>query len=657
MTDRAGAGGRLERALTLQQAGRLDEAADLCAEVLAAEPRHIAALHLLGILEDERGRYAEAERWLAAALNAEPRSVIAALRRGGALLRLRRLEEAARSFEQVLAISRDIAEGWHGLGLALLDLRGPQAALPCYARALTLGPAEPGLLVNYANALRRLGRIDESLVWFARGLAVRPDYAEAHYNHALALQNRRRIDDAVPAYRRALALRPDLVEAWRNVAGLLLGMGGCDDAIAAYGHAGDLSATGEVDRARLSTLLYREPAGPRFYRLAVAAAKRAAPDEALPAPGNDRDPDRRLRVGFLSSDFHFHPAGRTFRSVFAHRDRPAFEYLCYGHERRRDALSDWYRAQADGWRLVQDLSDREIAALIRQDRVDVLVLIAGYFDHNRPAVAAWRAAPVQVSVGDAATSGISEMDYFIGDPILTPAGGKEPFVETPVQLPIYYNNPPRSALPIRPRQPAVDGAVVFGSFNNPSKLTRPILEVWGRILARLPRAKLLFKYKDAYARSWLRRKILTEVAAGAEADVASRIDFMAADEAEEGHLARHGEVDIALDSYPFSGATTSFDAFWMGVPVVTLLGDTVLSRMTASQLFPLGLGDLVARTHEEYVGIAVSLALDRQRLAALRSSLRDRLLASPLMDEAAYARTFEDLVRDLWRRWAEGRGR
>lgn len=642
---------RLQQAAALHQARRLDEAAGLYGAILAAEPRHVAALHMLGMLEGDRGRHAEAESLLGRALQAEPRSAIAAMRRGVALHGLGRLEKAVASFERALAINRDLAEAWHGLGLALLDLRGPQAAIPCYARTLALSPGEPAVLVNRANALRRLGQFDESLVWFDRGLAARLDYAEAHYNRALALQDQRRVDDAIPAYRRALALKPGLVEAWNNIGIVLLGIGGLDEAACASDHLAALSPMHpDVDRSRLILFLHREPADRRFYERAVAAAKRRAPAEALPALGNDQDPYRRLRVGFLSSDFHFHPVARNVRALFEHRDRQTFDYLCYAHERRRDAFSDWYRSQAMAWRPIQALSDRKVAALVRRDCVDVLVLLAGNFDRNRPAVAAWRAAPVQVSMYDAGTSGIPEMDYFIGDPILTPAGGKEPFVETPVRVPILYNHIAKNGPPVRMRHPGADGAVAFGSFNNPNKLTPVILGLWGQILERLPNARLLLKYKDDYARAWLREKVLGEIGGGT--DLARRIDFIAADEDEDRHLVRHADVDIALDSHPFSGATTSFDALWMGVPVVTLLGGTFLSRMTASHLIPLGLSDLVASTPEEYASIAVDLALDRGRLASLRSSLRDRLLASPLMDGAAHARNFEALLRRLWRRWA-----
>ena len=647
MTER----GELERAAALHEAGHLDEAARLYAQILAAEPRQAAALHMLAMLEEQRGRAVEAESLFARALEVEPRSAIAALRRGLLLRDLGRLGEAAGNLERALAINRDLAEAWNGLGLVLLDLRGPAAALPCYARALALVPSEPVVLVNHANVLRRLGRGEEGLGWLWRSLAARPDYAEAHYNRGRALHDLRCFDEAVIAYRRAAVLKPELIDAWSNVGSVLLGIGGLDDARAAYTRAAALSPSNfETGRSRLSTMLYREPADRRFHRLARAVAARAAPARPLPTLDNERDPDRRLRVGFLSSDFHVHPVARNIRALFEHRDRHAFDYRCYAHERRSDALTGWYRDHADGWRGVQDLSDQEAAEQIRRDRIDILVLLAGYFDRNRPMVAAWRAAPIQISLYDGATSGIPQMDYLIGDPILTPADGVEPFVETPVSLPVLYNHVPRPMVPIQRPQHRGDGGIIFGSFNNPNKLSPGILHLWGQVLARLPRARLLLKYKDDYARSWLQKKILAEIGAGA--GVAGRISFVAADEQDERHLTRHGEIDIALDSHPFSGATTSFDALWMGVPVVTLLGETFLSRMTASHLIPLGLADLVAHSHEEYVNIAVNLAGDQRRLTALRATLRARLLASPLMDGPAYARNFEALLRRLWRRWA-----
>ncbi len=708
-----------QNAVGLHQAGRLAEAESLYGRILAAEPRHFDALHLLGVIEAQRGRFAAAERWFGQALQIDPRSMVAACNHANMLRELGRLDEALARYDQALAIDRtdvpsltgrgftllglgrpeaaarvaacalalapgdlgalnirvmahgaakrperariehdrilavrpDLADAWTDRGKMRLELDGPEPARASYARALVLGPASAEALNGYAIALRRLERPEAALAWFLRALAVRGTFAEARFNCGLALRDLNRTDEALAGFRRALALKPDFAEALQHVGVAQLGIGFRDEAIAALDRAFAISPRlPTLWRNRLAAHLYSDRASPAdIHRWAIAGAESVRPETPLPPPDNDRDPDRRLRIGFLSSDFHSHPVARIMRAVFAHRDRAKADYVCYAHERRKDELADWFRGAADAWRNVRSLTDREIAELVRRDRIDVLVLLAGHFDHNRPLVASWRAAPVQVSMHDGATSGIAGMDYFVGDPVLVPDDRSEPFVERVVRIPIVYNYGPAAPLPIQGRP--LDGAVVFGSFNNPAKLTPFVLGLWNRILRRLPRARLVLKYKDDFARQGLRDVILASVAHdGVEAD---RVSFLAADEVEAEHLARYGAVDIALDSYPFTGATTSFEALWMGVPVVTLLGDSYLRRMTASYLIPLGLDDLVARSPEDYVEIAVRFAGDAVRRQELRRTLRQRLLASPLMDGPAYARSVEAMLRDLWRRWTE----
>ncbi len=639
----------------LRELGRLDEALARYDQALAIDPTDVPSLTGRGFALLGLGRPEAAARVAAGALALAPGDLGALNIRAMAHGAGERPERARIEHDRILAIRQDLADAWTDRGKMRLALDGPEPARASYARALVLGPASAEALNGYAIALRRLERPEAARTWFLRALDTRGTFAEAWFNCGLALRDLHRTDDAFTCFRRALALKPDLAEALRNVGVALLGIGFRDDAIAVLDRAFAIAPRlPTLWRNRLAAHLYSDRASPAdIHRWAVAGAAGERSMAPLPLPDNDRDPDRRLRIGFLSSDFHNHPVARIMRAVFAHRDRAKADYVCYAHERRKDELAAWFRGAADAWRNVRDLADREIAELVRRDRIDVLVLLAGHFDYNRPLVASWRAAPVQVSMHDGATSGIAAMDYFVGDPVLVPDDRSEPFVERVVRIPIVYDYGPAAPLPIEGRPP--DGAVVFGSFNNPAKLTPFVLGLWNRILRRLPKARLLLKYKDDFARRRLRDIILASVARdGVDAD---RVSFLAADEAGSAHLARYGAVDIALDSYPFTGATTSFEALWMGVPVVTLLGDGYLRRMTASHLIPLGLDDLVARSPEDYVEIAVRLAGDVARRQALRLTLRDRLLASPLMDGPAYARSVEAMLRGLWRRWVEGRGR
>ena len=668
------------------QRGRFAEAERLIGKALAIDARSAVVLSNHANMLRELGRLDEALRRYDQALAIDRSDVPSQAGRGYALLGLKRPEEALRAgarvivlapndlrglnirvralealkrpkqalieHRRVLRVRSDLADAWTDLGRLTFEVEGPKPALANHAKALALTPALAEAMNGAAIALRRLERPEEALAWFNRALAIRADFADARFNRGLALGDRRRPDEAIASYRGALALRPDFAEAQQNTGIALLGIGLRDHAIATMNRAAAISPRlPNLWRNRLAANFYSDRTSPAdLYRMAIAGAASEGQAVPLPPPDNDPDPDRRLRIGFLSSDFHNHPATRIMRAVFAHRDRANSDFICYAHERRNDEHTDWFRDAADGWRNIRDLTDREVAELIRRDRIDVLVVLAGNFDFNRPMVASWRAAPVQLSMHDGATSGIAGMDYFVGDPILVPDDTTEPFTEQVARIPLVYNYGPSASLPVEVRPPAEDGAVVFGSFNNPAKLTPFVLGLWQRVLARLPKARLVLKYKDDFARSALKDAVLSSLVGGNVG--ADRVSFAAAGEFEREHLARYGAIDIALDSYPFTGATTSFEALWMGVPVVTLLGDSYLRRMTASHLIPIGLGDLVAKTPDDFVEIAVRLAGDPQRLAELRATLRDRLLASPLMDRPGYARSVDAMFRDLWRRWA-----
>jgi predicted O-linked N-acetylglucosamine transferase (SPINDLY family) len=284
--------------------------------------------------------------------------------------------------------------------------------------------------------------------------------------------------------------------------------------------------------------------------------------------------------------------------------------------------------------------------MVHSDAVDVLVILGGRFDRNRPLVAAHRAAPVQISAHDCATSGLADMDYLIADRVLVPPASRrsERFSERVIRLPSFYVHEPipMTAEPARAR----GELITFACFNNPQKLSAETLQLWSRLLHRLPDARLRLKFQTRYRSEDLRLRILS--ALGADPD---RLEFLWGEEPIAGHLAYYYDVDIALDTFPFTGCTTTFEALWMGVPVVSLKGDTMVSSLSASFLKPAGLGDLIASTPDDYLAIAEKLARDPARRTALRLGLRSRLLASPICDGRARARQLERVYRAVWRRW------
>jgi len=374
----------------------------------------------------------------------------------------------------------------------------------------------------------------------------------------------------------------------------------------------------------------------------------AAPIYERPAAAfaNAREEGRRLRVGYVSSDLYEHPVGRNLELVLGHRDRERFAVTCYADVARPDGMTERLRAAVDHWHPIVGLSDEQVAGLVRGDGIDVLVILAGRFDRNRPLVAAYRAAPVQVSFHDPGTSGLKAMNYLIADPVLVPKGTKERFSERVVRLPSFYVHAPLGGPEVGALPLSGHGHVTFGSFNNPAKVNEEVLRVWGEVLRAVPGSRLKLKFKNWFGNAGLRDRVLAGL--GVEG---SRVEFVAGEASREEHLRLYNEVDVALDPFPFTGSTTTFEALWMGVPVVTLLGERMAGRWSASMLTAVKLPELIACDAGEYVAKVAGLAADTNRLADLRRTLRRRVAASPLCDGRGKARQVERLYRALWRRW------
>jgi predicted O-linked N-acetylglucosamine transferase (SPINDLY family) len=453
---------------------------------------------------------------------------------------------------------------------------------------------------------------------------------------------------------RTLTINPGFAAAYDNL-GVVFGEDGhLFDAMMAFRTAIALgSGDREAHRHLLSCLLYI-PGVPPEARLAAhlefAAAYQPPADAVLPPPPNDRDPNRRLRIGLLSSDFRAHPIARNLMAAFVHRDRNANELLCYAEVRTPDGYSDLIRTHCDGWRSTIDLGDRAVAEMIRGDGIDLLVVLAARFDRNRPLVACYRPAPVQISMFDGATTGLRGIDYWITDPILAPAGNIERFTERLVQIPMLIHCLPFEHAPAVAALPALGaGFINFGAFYNPIKISTATVELWARILRAVAGSRLTFKYRQRYADPMLQMRLRT--AFGARGIEPDRLRFLFAQDQQTEHLSTYGTIDIALDTTPFSGSTTTFDALWMGVPVVTLTGDTMVSRMSAGLLSAAGVADLIADTSDAFVARVQALAGDLAGLSALRATLRDRVGRSGLCDGPAYARSLEAMWRALWQAW------
>lgn len=646
-------GGRLMAAFDREQ-GIVPSAQRRLRRVLAGAPLSVAALADLAELQRRLARTQAAQKLLRAAAAVAPGEIAVINSLGTLAQSTDHVERAAAYLRRGLAVDGRHPALWANLGLALAKAR-PATARRAFRRAIALGPGSADSLAGLAAIENAARDEDRAQVLCRRATALSPDSVLPRSIVAAIERSRGHLSVAAGQCRRILAQHPGDASSFMTLGTACLEMRTVRSAVSAYGRA-QACHSGYVDAERnlLYALLHLpDVTEDELFRAAAGSARRHQPAMAqrLSSPSNDPNPDRRLRIGYVSSDFRDHPNRWFMNSLFEHGDRSAFHVTCYSAGRQMDRETEWIRARVDGWRDVAAMDDAALASALRADALDIAVFLGGRFDGNRPMVAAYGAAPVQVSYLDGGTSGIDNMHYWITDGVLHPEERTvERFTEELVRLPHFYSfTRPMPPLGVGSLPATSFGGVTFGTFAQPARVTDDVVEVWSRILKAVPGSRLMLKSRNRYGDSGNRRE-LAERYAGHGID-AGRIVIEAANDDHASHLARYGRVDIALDTFPFSGATTNFEALWMGVPVVTLPGTRFVARMGASILSAIGMPELIATSREDYVRIATNLALDLPRLADIRRSLRPRILASPIRDGVGYARSIEAAYRVMWQKW------
>ena len=524
-----------------------------------------------------------------------------------------------------------------------------------YHQVLAQQPNHPEALHLLGMLAGQRGQLNTAVELIGRTVQLRPDYAEAHNNLANALRDMGQLDDAVASYQRAIRFKPDLAGAYNNLANALKDMGQIDQAIAAYREAVRLKPDYAEAHGNILLALHYSPAfDPRSLLLESGQWNRrhAEPRERFIQPhANDRDPDRRLRLGYVSPDFRDHPVSRFVLPLLAAHDHTAFDIFAYSVVSAHDKITTKLKACCDTWRSTVGLSDEQAAEMIRQDRIDILIDLAGHTAENRLPIFAHKPAPVQVTwLGYPGTTGLATMDYRLTDALADPPGVTDEFcTERLIRLPRtnWCFGPPDDAPAVNELPAIANHRVTFGSFNNLAKVNEPMLTLWAKILHAVPGSKLLLKAKPLRCASVQQRLRNTMTEAGIEPDRLEMIGWAPS----AVYLATYNRLDIALDTYPYHGTTTTCESLWMGVPVVTLSGESHVSRVGVSLLSNAGLPQLIALTPEQYAQIAVDLANDLPRLSELHHTLRRRMAASPLMDRQAFARDMETVYRAIWRDW------
>lgn len=666
---------------------QVDAAVEFLRQALAADPLAAECYLDLSLVLLSQGHATEAETAASCAVTLQPRLPEAAYHLGNALLRQGRLEAAAVAFQHALHQRPRYAEAEVNLGIALDALGRPTEAVEAYARAIAIQPdlveawnnlasvlnatsrfhdaahaARQALRLrpqfaaaenNLGNALQALGESAAAVEAYHRCLTVEPTHPQATYNQGIALESQVRLTEATAAYRRALTLQPAFAEAENNLGLVLQAQGLLDDACAAFTRGLALQPHNHVIHSNLLQLQqYRPGVSPATLNRAHADWSLRQTADVVPSVQfpHDRHPGRRLRIGFVSPDLGEHPVGRFLAPVLESFDRTQFETVCYSDRARPDAVTDRLATLVDGWRSIGGQSRATVTQQIRNDRIDILIDLAGHTAGNRLMVFADKPAPVQMTwIGYVGTTGLNAIDYLLADRFQVPAGDEANYREQVLRLPHGYLcfEPPADAPEPGPLPAATRGSVTFGSMNNPSKITPEVIAAWSGILRRVADSRLLLQYRG-WEDAGTRQRFLD---AFAQEGIESRRITLRQGGPRSAMLAAYQQLDIALDTFPYSGGLTTCEALWMGVPVITFPGPTFAGRHAFSHLSNAGLTETIAGNVGEYADLAVGLAQDLPRLSALRAGLRAQVAASPLCDREQFAADLGAAFRGAWRRF------
>jgi predicted O-linked N-acetylglucosamine transferase (SPINDLY family) len=668
------------------QMGRADEAAELINLALALNPTSADYHDDLGLVLLQRGRIDEAIEAHRRAVTLNPKHPRASCNLGNLLQNEGRIDESISAYRQNLIVRPDSAETLHNLAYALRRKGLLEVAEACVRRALALQPNIPEAHSTLGAMLLARSMLDAAISEFNAALQLKPEYAEAYSNLGASLRLQGDLKAAVAALRKAIELKPNLAEAHNNLGIALKEMGRLTEAIVSYKRTLRLKDqpdvhnnlgnaykdSGQLDEAIVcferavslaptdapihSNWVYTLRFHPKYDAAALFHAERgwnemhAKPLAQFIRPHeNDPDQERRLRIGYVSPYFYFQAESFFVVPLLEAHDHQQFEIHCYASVIRPDHITERIRKSADVWHDVLACNDAELAEQIRRDQIDVLIDLAMHMAQNRLPMFARKPAPVQVAwLAYPGGTGLDTMDYRITDGFMDPEGRETPFyAEESIRLPnCWCCYDPRCDIP--PAAPRAQGPIRFGSINNPCKVNEPLLRLWSQVLHAAADSRLLIQTISTIHRDQIRDFL---VSLGISAN---RLEFVPRCPRTD-YLRLYERIDICLDPLPYNGITTTCDALWMGVPVVSLTGKSAAGRAGWSLLANLGLSDLVAHTPKQFIDITSNLASDLLRLAQLRSTLRERMQRSPLIDSQRFARNMEAAYRKMWQRWCADR--
>ena len=677
----------LSQAVVLHRAGDLDAAEKIYRDVLRAEPKNPDALHLLGVVCRQRGDldcalellkkacfespsnplfisdwadalqdnklYREAVACYARVLSIDPDNVQALVKSALALKNTGDFETALINVQKALRIKPDFPQAHNAAGLVCAAREKYEEAIFYFREALRLDADFIEAYSNLGNAQSAAGDFNAAIVSFKEALSRNPDFFEAYYNMGNCLRETNNFDEAIACYKAALRVKPLSVGSMINLGEALQTIGNFTESETVYRKILALSDKKNAPGYAMaySNLLlcmnYNPAYSPeqlreehlRFGKLFLSPQAEAKRYNVRTTPGT------KIRIGYVSPDFCMHPASRFIEPILRFHDKTAFDIFCYSDAIRPDEISEKMRPLCTSWRDISKTSDDQVVELIKSDDIDILVDLSGHTAHNRLLVFAKKPAPIQASyLGYPNTTGLSAIDYYLSDNMVDPMGHDRFYVEKLLYLENcfctfmpYENTPSVNYLPAKKA-----GHITFGSLHTLTRLNAQVIDLWSALLRTLASSRLCI-IRNTLVGS-VRERLYTEFETRGISR--ARID-MQNTLPPGGHMALFHDIDISLDTFPWSGHTTACESLWMGVPVVTLCGDRHAGRMVSSILTAAGLTDCIAHTHDEYIAIARSLASSQDALRDLRQGLRDRMAQSVLCDAKGFTKRLEDAYQKM----------
>ncbi len=578
---------------------------------------------------------------------------------GCILLAQGNFESARQLFHCARLVDPGLADAWINEGVCFQNRAKHHEALACYESAQALVPDSENFISNKGFVLRELDRPEEAVAFLTENLARHPHFADVQLQLALALRTIGATKQAIHHLRAAICLRPDKVEPYSNDAQTLVGLCHAELAQRSAERACLLVPNSMTfTKSRLFVSSYDPALSVTTFNDIIGKTgqqmRNALGNRRLYSFSNGLNPDQRLSIGYLSSDFRDHPVMRNLMPLLPAKGRAGtvadHRHVLFNLGLRHDHVTAEIAGRVDAIIQIAGLLDDQIADRIRSENIDILVILAGRFDDNRLWIGHLGPAPVVVSMCDVATTGFDATDYFLADPIVVPriTGTFEPefFAERVIRLPhVYAHDPIQNAPAIGPPPCMNNGYLTFGSFNNPAKINAKVLTLWARILNAVPQSRMVLHYRNAYVDPDLQRDITTRLGVAADrVRFSTQARFDLAD-----HLSAYGEIDVGLDPFPFNGSTTTFEALWMGVPVLGPIGDRMISRWNASLMQAAGLSQLIGQDGDDVIRLCWQLDRDRIQLQNIRAATRARLAKSYVCNASLRKRHIDRLYRAMWR--------